>query len=93
MFHADLAFYELGNFLWEVKRQDLPKDFSKVLEFIDVGSVGLNGEVVRLAVEEGITYYDATYLFLSKKYNVPLVSDNEDLVRKGARRSSEIVRA
>jgi predicted nucleic acid-binding protein len=75
---ADLAFCEIGNFLWKVKRQDLLEDFSKVLKFINVEGVGLNGEVVGLAVEEGITYYDATYLFLSKKYNVPLVSDDED---------------
>ncbi|MGC9105406.1 MAG: type II toxin-antitoxin system VapC family toxin [Thermoprotei archaeon] len=88
---TDLAFYEIGNFLWKVKRQDLLEDFSKVLKFINVESVGLNEEVIRLAVEEKITYYDATYLFLSRKYNVPLASDDEDLVRKGAKRSSEII--
>ncbi len=87
---ADLAYYEIGNFLWKVKRADLLGDFSNIMKFLNVESVGLNEEVLVLSSKEGTTYYDAVYLFLSRKLGLQLISDDKDLVIKGAKKSSEI---
>ena len=81
---ATLAFYEIGNFLWKVKRTDLVDDFAKVLKFIRVEDLGLSREVLDLASKEGLTYYDAVYLYLSREHGIQLVSDDKDLIMKGA---------
>lgn len=88
---TDLAYYEIGNFLWKIGREDLIKDFLNVLKFIHVENVNLNEEVLAIAIKEKLTYYDATYLFLSRKYNATLVSDDKDLINKGAKKSSEVM--
>lgn len=87
---ADLVYYEIGNFLWKIKRIDLLSDFSNILKFIRVENVTLSKEVLEIAVNENLTYYDATYIFLSRKYNIPLVSDDKDLINKGAIESKKI---
>nr|WP_236753613.1 type II toxin-antitoxin system VapC family toxin [Acidianus sp. HS-5] len=87
---ADSAYYEVGNFLRKNKRIDLVKDFLNVLKFIKVERVNLSEDVLKIAIDENLTYYDAVYLFLSRKYNIPLVSDDKDLVNKGTVKSSQI---
>ena len=81
---ADLALYEIGNFLWKIKRIDLLPDFINILKFIKIEHAGLSEEALSIAVDEGLTYYDAIYLYLSKKYKVPLVSSDKELIKKGA---------
>jgi len=81
---STLALYEVGNFLWKNKLEDLTDEFIKVFKFIEVENVGLNKEIVGLSIKENLTYYDATFLYLSKKYGLKLVSDDKDLIRKGA---------
>ena len=88
---STLAFYEIGNILWKRKREDLADMFIKVLSFIDVEDERLNKEVVSLSIKENLTYYDATFLYLSKKYGLKLVSDDKDLIRKGAIPSNKII--
>ncbi|MBB5253841.1 type II toxin-antitoxin system VapC family toxin [Sulfurisphaera ohwakuensis] len=87
---ADLVYYELGNFLWKIKRIDLLSDFTNILKFIRIENVTLSKEVLEIAINENLTYYDATYLFLSRKYNIPLVSDDKDLISRGAIESKKI---
>jgi predicted nucleic acid-binding protein len=89
---ADLAYYEIRNFLLNTKRIDLAKDFLKVMRFLNIENVDLNEEVMTIAINENLTYYDAVFLFLSKKYKIPIVSDDNDLMNKGAIRSSEIIK-
>jgi len=81
---STLAFYEIGNILWKRKREDLTEMFVEVLSFIEVEDVRLNKEIVGLSIKENLTYYDAIFLYLSKKYGLKLVSDDKDLIRKGA---------
>ena len=88
---STLAFYEIGNFLWKNKLENLTDQFIKVLNFIEAENVGLNKEIVSLSIKENLTYYDATFLYLSKKYGLKLVSDDKDLVKKGAIPSTKIV--
>ncbi len=88
---ADLAYYEIGNFLWKVKRTNLVTDFQNVMKFLKIESIGLNENVLLIAEKENITYYDASYLFLSRKYGVPLISDDKDLVRRGSKKTSDVL--
>jgi len=88
---STLAFYEIGNFLWKNKLENLTDHFIKVLNFIETEDVKLNKEIVNLSINENLTYYDATFLYLSKKYGIKLVSDDKDLLRKGAITSNEVV--
>jgi len=88
---SSLAFYEIGNILWKKKREDLANKFVKILNFVEVEDVRLNKDIVSLSINKNLTYYDATFLYLSKKYGIKLVSDDKDLLRKGAIASSEIV--
>ncbi|PSN90795.1 PIN domain nuclease [Candidatus Marsarchaeota G2 archaeon OSP_D] len=88
---VDLAYYEIGNFLWKVGKTHLLEDFINILKFLKIESIGLSDEVLTFAMEERITYYDAAYLFLSRKYNLTLISDDQDLINKGAKRTSDIL--
>jgi predicted nucleic acid-binding protein len=89
---AYLAYYKIGNLLLNTKRIDLAKDFLKVMRFLNIENVDLNEEVMTIAINENLTYYDAVFLFLSKKYKIPIVSDDNDLMNKGAIKSSEIIK-
>ena len=62
----------------------------KVLKFVRVEDLGLSREVLDLASKEGLTYYDAVYLYLSRDYGLQLVSDDKDLIMKGARTSESL---
>jgi len=88
---SSLTFYEIGNILWKKKQENLTDKFIKVLNFIDVEDVRLNKDIVSLSINENLTYYDTTFLYLSKKYGLKLVSDDKDLIRKGAIPSNKIV--
>jgi len=87
---STLAFYEIGNILWKKKLEDLTEMFIKVMSFIEVEDVRLNKEIVSLSMKENLTYYDAVFLYLSRKHGLKLVSDDKDLIRKGAIPSSKI---
>ncbi|ABP95071.1 MULTISPECIES: type II toxin-antitoxin system VapC family toxin [Metallosphaera] len=81
---ADLVLYEIGNFLWKTRYSELLEPFRHVLEFIPLESVGLNHEVLKIANDERLTYYDAVYLYLSRRRGLQLISEDNDLVRRGA---------
>ncbi|BCS93122.1 Exonuclease VapC9 [Metallosphaera sp. J1] len=81
---ADLVLYEIGNFLWKSDNGELVEPFRQVLKFLSLESVGLNQEVLKIAREEGLTYYDAVYLYLSRKSGSTLISEDRDLINKGA---------
>ncbi|BFH72828.1 type II toxin-antitoxin system VapC family toxin [Sulfurisphaera javensis] len=87
---ADLVFYEIGNFLWKTKKMELLHHFLNILNLIQIENVSLNSEVLKLAINENLTYYDSVYLYLSKKYNLTLLSEDKDLRSKGAKSIHEI---
>ena len=58
---------------------DLVDDFAKALKFVRVEDPEPSREVLS---KEGLTYYDAVYL--SRDYGLQLVSDDKDLIMKGA---------
>jgi len=94
----DLAFYEIGNALWkqvvrgvasreEVERTALA--IGKLLLVKGVIKVGWRdlgySAILNLAVDNGITFYDASYLAASIAFGVPLITEDEKLRRVAAK--------
>jgi predicted nucleic acid-binding protein len=100
----DLTLYELGNIIWkachlrrvlsEEEAMEGAKDLVKVLEL--ARRVQLKGEdveeVMRLALRLGLTFYDASYLYLAKSKDYVLVTEDEDLLRQAATAGVRVIR-
>ncbi len=84
-----LARYELGNAVW--KRVHLLKSTKleeglRLLDALDTLYLKMNkiteldpGETIKLADEDGITYYDATYITSALDHGLTLVTDDRRL--------------
>ncbi|MBO3842283.1 MAG: type II toxin-antitoxin system VapC family toxin [Candidatus Brockarchaeota archaeon] len=95
----DMAFYEIGNALWKqvsirgvASREELKRvvlAVGKVFlmnSFIKIGWRDLDySAVFDLAVGNGITFYDASYLMASIVFKKPLVTEDEKLKRVAAK--------
>ena len=55
--------------------------FNYIIEKSNIKEVRLNYEVFDLAIKENLSYYAAVYLYLAKKYNLILISDDRDLIK------------
>ncbi|WP_054854409.1 type II toxin-antitoxin system VapC family toxin [Vulcanisaeta distributa] len=84
----DLAYYEIGNYLWRISKlttvnvELLLKVFNNVIGFMNVVPIGLNSDVIDLARRMNITYYDASYVYLTMKLNAKLVTEDRELIAK-----------
>ena len=89
----ELARYELGNIVW--KRVSLLRsvNVSRYVELMDVLKKVLNimkviniecseGEILKLASELKITFYDASYVYEAKKLSIPLVTEDRELAKR-----------
>jgi len=91
----DLALYEIGNAVWKhvyvFRRVSLENSLTvldalvMVLGKMKRLKVESPLEVLKLAVEEGLTFYDASYLYMALKNGMILVTDDAYL-RKVARK-------
>lgn len=88
----DLALYECVSALWKehlllgVLDEELALEFigiiSDLFKVIPVYSVeGRVGEIFGLAVKEGITPYDASYLYVALENGLTLVTDDKRLLK------------
>ncbi len=86
----DLTFYEAGNAAWRETRRGLitREQGERLLSllylapFCRVLSIaGHEPSVYRLALSEGLTFYDASYLYAARLYNLKLVTEDGDLAR------------
>ena len=88
----DLAFYELGNMIWkECTLKNLISleeginragQLAKALEVVEAAKIRSSEdfkEVMRLATELRLTFYDTSYLQVAKKRNLPLVTEDREL--------------
>lgn len=94
-FTLGLALYELGNVIWKecvlrgkFKPNEAMVKIGKLTEVVSVMNVenletkeDLAG-VMELAVRLKLTFYDASYLYMAKKLNLILVTEDEELKRK-----------
>ena len=84
----DLTIYEVGNTIWKEYRkgqienlEDTVEMFSKILDNMKTISISpdeIEG-VLEIALRNNITFYDASYIYASLKYNLKLVSEDEDI--------------
>mgnify|MGYP001772880200 CR=1 FL=1 len=83
----DLTAYEVGNTIWKEHRKGKIRDltpvvtmFEKILEHIDKLSIGKEiSEVIDIATKNSITFYDASYIYIARKYGFKLVTEDKDL--------------
>ena len=88
----DLAFYELGNMIWKectlknlisleegINRAGQLAKALEVVEAVKIRSSEDFKEVMRLATELKLTFYDTSYLQVAKKRNLPLVTEDREL--------------
>ncbi len=88
-FTTPLAVYEIGNAVWKQvyqRKAISPEEGMKVLEALlevakDLEKVEAKSgmDVLRLAVERGLTFYDTAYLQPAIERGFPLVTDDEKL--------------
>ncbi len=96
----NLAFYEIGNAVWKqvrIHKKITINEAATVLEpLIELHRKMKKPkaenalEIIKIAVEEGITYYDASYIHAAIENNLVLVTDDEKLVKTGKKHTETI---
>ena len=86
---SSLTEYEIGNVLWRENLQKKLKDpsriaaiFSEALEPLRKFEVDSLVNVLEVAIERHLTFYDASYAYLAEKENLKLVTADSDLLKK-----------
>jgi len=96
-----LAKFELGNIVWKevllhkrISREEglrLLSFISKVLNTMNPEDVNCK-ETEEIALNYGITFYDASYVWLARKLDLPLVTEDNKL-RKAVERELKVLSA
>jgi len=66
------------------------KAVSYALSFMKIFNVKLDDEILNEAVKRNLTYYDSAYLVAAKRLRIELVSQDQDLIRNGAKRLEDL---
>ncbi|MCZ7357330.1 MAG: type II toxin-antitoxin system VapC family toxin [Candidatus Methanoperedens sp.] len=94
----DLAQYELGNVVWkEVTRKKISesegakliKFISKVISLMEILKIGIKNEVLKVAVDNNLSYYDASYLYASISMKDVLVTEDKKLLDRAIECSAD----
>jgi len=89
----DLTFYEIGNAIWKdyhifkkinnlIETSEIIYEILKELNVIENSSLSFI-EIIKIAIEKNLTYYDDLYVYASKNFGLILVSEDQDLIEKG----------
>ncbi len=89
LFILDLTVYEVGNAIWKGFKLGLIRNpivvmelFSKLMNSLNTISIrGDEAKVLEIAISEGLTFYDASYLYVARSKGMKLVTEDEDLLR------------
>ncbi|MEM0458007.1 MAG: type II toxin-antitoxin system VapC family toxin [Sulfolobales archaeon] len=87
----DLAIYEVANAVWKecylLKKIKIETAYrliellSKVFDIIDLHTIkGFEKEVMDIAVKEGVTIYDASYIYTAMRDKLTLATDDRKLM-------------
>jgi predicted nucleic acid-binding protein len=84
-----LTEYEVGNVLWKEKQQKKLKDparvatiFSEAIRPLRKMEIDSIANVLMVAIERHLTFYDASYAYLAEKEKLKLVTQDSDLLKK-----------
>jgi len=66
--------------------------FNYIIGKAKIEEARLRYEILDLSIKENLSYYDAVYLYLARKYNLILISDDKDLIKEGAINSDNLLR-
>ncbi len=85
----DLTLYEIGNTIWKEYKRGLIRNpyktmemFSKLLELIEEIRIRpeWSKEILEIALKHNLTFYDASYVYISIKHGLTLVTEDKDLL-------------
>jgi predicted nucleic acid-binding protein len=86
---SSLTEYEVGNVLWKENQQKKLKDprriaaiFSEAIGPLRKIEIDSLANVLALAIERQLTFYDASYAYIAEKENMKLVTQDTDLLKK-----------
>jgi len=86
---SSLTEYEIGNVLWRENQQKKLKDprriatiFSEAIRPLRKMEIDSLANVLAVAIERHLTFYDASYAYMAEKENMRLVTQDTDLLKK-----------
>jgi predicted nucleic acid-binding protein len=86
---STLTEYEIGNVLWRENRQKKLKNprrvatiFSEAIRPLRKAEIDSIADVLAIAIERDLTFYDASYASIAEKQNLKLVTQDTDLLKK-----------
>ena len=86
---SSLTEYEIGNVLWRENQQKKLKDprriatiFSEAIRPLRKIEIDSLANVLAVATERHLTFYDASYAYMAEKENIRLVTQDTDLLKK-----------
>jgi predicted nucleic acid-binding protein len=96
----NLAYYELGNAVWKqvnIHKKITKTEAEKVLDSLAEAFKRLKKpksedalETLKIAIEENLTYYDASYIQAAIKNTFTLITDDEKLLKKAKKYTEAI---
>ncbi|MDT7887047.1 MAG: type II toxin-antitoxin system VapC family toxin [Thermoproteota archaeon] len=100
----DLALYELGNFIWKecilkknISKEEalnMVKDLTDILGLMDLEKIEMENvrNVMMIALDLKLTFYDASYPYVAKSKDKILVTNDNELLDKAKRIGVEAIR-
>jgi len=86
---SSLTEYEIGNTLWKQNKKkelDDPKRIAQIFEeaIAELNTLWVDStiNVLAIAMERNLTFYDASYAYLAEKENIKLVTEDVNLIKK-----------
>jgi len=86
---SSLTEYEVGNVLWRENQQKKLKDPARIAAIFSEALLPLRkleidslANVLAVAIDRHLTFYDASYAYLAEKENLRLVTQDTDLLKK-----------
>ena len=86
---SSLTQYEVGNVLWRENKQGKLKNprrvatiFSQAIAPLEKIKLDSIADVLAIAIERNLTFYDASYAHIAESQNMKLVTQDADLLKK-----------
>lgn len=86
---TSLTQYEIGNVLWRESQKKKLKDprriatiFSEAISPLRKMEIDSIADVLAVAMERDLTFYDASYAYIAEKQDMKLVTQDTDLLKK-----------